>query len=71
MWETGVQIPVWMTMLSYTDKSPWARLLTLHWPTCNMINLVSLSGQERQLNAINVMNVYVFRVGVTFWGSGF
>ncbi|KAI4898463.1 hypothetical protein NFI96_011940 [Prochilodus magdalenae] len=27
------------TMLCYTNKSPWARLLTLHWPTCNMINL--------------------------------
>ncbi|KAI4882248.1 hypothetical protein NFI96_020067 [Prochilodus magdalenae] len=23
MWETGVRIPVWVTMLSYTNKSPW------------------------------------------------
>ncbi|KAI4898339.1 hypothetical protein NFI96_024570, partial [Prochilodus magdalenae] len=35
----GRRIPVWVTMLCYTNKSPWARLLTLHWPTCNMINL--------------------------------
>ncbi|KAI4888480.1 hypothetical protein NFI96_001822, partial [Prochilodus magdalenae] len=35
----GVQIPVWVTMLCYTNESPWARLLTLHWPTCNMTNL--------------------------------
>ncbi|KAI4882467.1 hypothetical protein NFI96_027581 [Prochilodus magdalenae] len=36
---TWVRIPVWVTTLSYTNKSPWARLLTLRWPTCNMINL--------------------------------
>ena len=41
-------------MLCYTNKSPWARLLTLHWPTCNVINLVSRSGEERQLNAVNI-----------------
>ena len=42
----------WNPGLGYTNKSPWARLLTLHWPTCNMINLVSHSGEECQLNAV-------------------
>ncbi|KAI4904963.1 hypothetical protein NFI96_002250 [Prochilodus magdalenae] len=39
MWETGVRIPVWVTTLCYTNKSPWARLLTLHWPTCKRLTL--------------------------------
>ncbi|KAI4873687.1 hypothetical protein NFI96_003841 [Prochilodus magdalenae] len=39
MWETGVRFPFWVTTLCYTSKSPWARLLTLHWPTCNMATL--------------------------------
>ena len=57
MWETGVRIPVWV-MLCYTNKSPWARLLTLYWPTCNVINLVSRSGYERQLNTVNVKTIW-------------
>ena len=44
MWETGVRFLVKVPRLCYTNKSPWARLLTLHWPTCNTINLVSRSG---------------------------
>ncbi|KAI4877751.1 hypothetical protein NFI96_007848 [Prochilodus magdalenae] len=48
-------------MLSYTNKSPWARLLTLHWPTCETdpkISTLTPNGHLDLTPTPNALGVY-------------
>ncbi|KAI4889833.1 hypothetical protein NFI96_024759, partial [Prochilodus magdalenae] len=52
----------------YTNKSPWARLLTLLWPTCNTINLGGCVDSVNQSLALLYMTLGQQDVSKTLLG---